>query len=183
MNQLKLNSFILSLCFLLFSCTNVPENITPVDAFKLKPYLGQWYEIARLPHSFENNLTQVTAQYQLNEDGSVKVINRGLNLCDNKWEQAEGVAKFVGEQNKGHLKVSFFGPFYGAYVIFELGPLSNGQYQYSFVSGPNTDYLWLLARQPDVSEKIKQDFIKQAELAGFNTQNIIWTQLLTLCAD
>lgn len=42
-------------------------------------YLGTWYEIARLDHSFERGLEQVTANYSKNADGSIKVINRGFN--------------------------------------------------------------------------------------------------------
>ncbi|WAJ70119.1 lipocalin family protein [Catenovulum adriaticum] len=165
----------------LLSCTGLPDKIKPVDSFELDAYLGKWHEVARLPHSFEEDMNQVTAEYQLNQDGSVKVINRGFNLCEQKWDKAEGNANFVDEKSKGYLKVSFFGPFYGSYVVFELGPKLNGQYQYSFVSGPNTDYLWLLSRTKDVSAQTKQAFIKKAKQADFNTNKVIWVNELNQC--
>ncbi|MFT6899399.1 MAG: apolipoprotein D and lipocalin family protein, partial [Paraglaciecola sp.] len=68
------------LCLLLTSCVTVPEGITPVKDFELSRYLGTWYEIARLDHSFERGLERVTAQYSLQDDGGVTVVNRGFKV-------------------------------------------------------------------------------------------------------
>ncbi|MFA0071671.1 lipocalin family protein, partial [Vibrio breoganii] len=109
---------------------------------------GTWYEVARLDHSFERGLSNISAEYSLRDDGGVKVVNRGYSLEKGEWNEAEGKAYFVEESDQGYLKVSFFGPFYGAYVVFEL---DKEGYQYAFVSGPDTDYLWLLSRTPEVA--------------------------------
>jgi apolipoprotein D and lipocalin family protein len=101
---------------LLTGCVGKPDNVEPVENFKLEKYLGTWYEIARLDHSFERGLTQISANYSLRDDGGVKVINRGYLADENKWKEAEGKAYFVQEPNIGYLKVSFFGPFYGSYM-------------------------------------------------------------------
>ena len=101
-------------------CTTVPDGIQPVHSFELDRYLGKWYEIARLDHSFERGLSKVTAEYSLRQDGGVRVINSGFSAADQEWREAEGKAYFVATEDQGHLKVSFFGPFYGSYVIFEL---------------------------------------------------------------
>jgi apolipoprotein D and lipocalin family protein len=105
------------------------------------------------------------------EDGGVRVINRGYSEKKGEWKQAEGKAFFVGEDSEGYLKVSFFGPFYGSYVIFEL---DHDDYQHAFVSGPDSSYLWLLSRTPEVSEKIKGQFEQQARSLGFNLDELIW---------
>lgn len=63
----------------LASCAGIPENAKPVDNFKLEKYLGQWYEIARLDHSFERVLSQVTANYSLRDAGGVSVLNCGYS--------------------------------------------------------------------------------------------------------
>jgi len=65
------------LAFFLKGCVGIPENVKPIDHLKLDKYLGTWYEIARLDHSFERGLTRVNANYSLRDDGGVKVINRG----------------------------------------------------------------------------------------------------------
>ena len=64
--------------FLLSACTSAPEGITPVKNFDLEKYQGKWYEIARLDHSFEQGMEQVTATYSINDDGTVKVLNKGF---------------------------------------------------------------------------------------------------------
>ncbi|MFD1383070.1 lipocalin family protein [Rhodanobacter aciditrophus] len=165
-----------AVCFavvmMLVGCTSAPKGIEPVDEFALPKYLGTWYEIARLDHSFERGLSQVTAQYSLREDGGVKVINRGYSKEDKEWSEAEGKAYFVEDSSTGHLKVSFFGPFYGAYVVFDL----DEDYQQAFVSGPDRSYLWFLSRTPTVSEADKQRFIQAARAKGFDTDELIFVE-------
>lgn len=97
---------------LLFAgCVGVPKNVKPVENFSLNRYLGQWHEIARLDHSFEKDLSRVTADYSLRADGGVKVLNRGYSEKRHHWKEAEGKAFFVQKSDIGYLKVSFFGPF------------------------------------------------------------------------
>ena len=161
------------LLLILTACTGKPEGVVAVKEFELDRYLGQWYEIARLDHSFERGLNNITAEYSLRDDGGVKVINSGFSKEDGEWQQAEGKAFFVDETDKGHLKVSFFGPFYGSYIIFEL---DRENYQYAFVSGPNTSYLWLLARTPQVDEKVTEQFIRRSQQLGFDTSKLIYVE-------
>lgn len=158
------------LTFTLLGCLGKPDTIEPVKSFALDRYLGRWYEIARLDHPFERGLTHVSAEYSLNDDGSVRVLNRGYDPVKKEWKNAEGKALFVDDKNEGYLKVSFFGPFYGSYVVFGL---DQQDYQYSFVSGPDTSYLWLLARTPTVSDAVMQQFISEAKKAGFDTSQLI----------
>ncbi|AWB68277.1 lipocalin [Saccharobesus litoralis] len=164
--RLLLFTFVLLLC----SCTGLPNNVTPINNFQLQRYLGTWYEIARLDHSFERGLSQVSASYSMRSDGGVRVLNKGFNSEDGRWQQAEGKAYFVQDETTGHLKVSFFGPFYASYTIFEL----DANYQTAFVAGYSKDYLWLLARTPQVDERTKQKFIQNAKDKGFATEQLIW---------
>ena len=162
---------IITIVFLITGCTGTPKGVHPVDNFSLHQYLGKWYEIARLDHSFERGLDNVTAEYALRSDGGVNVINRGFSRKDKQWKEAEGKAYFVTTDDKGHLKVSFFGPFYGSYVVFGLDKKA---YQYAFVAGYNHSYLWLLSRTPTVSHDVKHHFIKTAKDLGFDTSKLIW---------
>ena len=100
------------------SCTSIPNGITPVKNFELEKYLGKWYEIARLDHPFERGLSDISATYSLREDGGVNVVNRGFSIEKQKWQDADGKAYFVDKTDEGHLKVSFFGPFYGQLYYF-----------------------------------------------------------------
>jgi apolipoprotein D and lipocalin family protein len=160
------------LLLLLVGCTGMPEGVSPVGQFELPRYLGNWYEVARLDHSFERGLADVSANYSMREDGGVKVLNRGFSADEQSWSEAEGKAYFVGEPDQAHLKVSFFGPFYGSYVVFELDP----DYQYAFISGNTTDYLWLLSRTPQVDDAVRERFIERASALGFATEDLIWVE-------
>jgi apolipoprotein D and lipocalin family protein len=161
---------LIAVCYFLSGCLAVPDGIEPIDNFELNRYLGDWYEIARLDHSFERGLEAVKAEYSLRDDGGIRVINSGRDSKSQVAQQAEGRAYFVEEPNRGHLKVSFFGPFFGSYVIFEL----DENYQYAFIAGNNRDYLWLLARTPEVSEELIDQFISRASLLGFDTSQLIF---------
>ena len=158
---------------LLAGCLGYPKNIEPVKGFDLEKYLGKWYEIARLDHSFERNLEQISAEYSVREDGGVRVKNCGFSIKENKWNEVVGKAYFVREPDEGYLKVSFFGPFYGSYVIFEL---DKNDYQYAFVSGPNESYLWFLSRTPIVSYELKEKFQEKAKALGYKTEELIWVR-------
>jgi apolipoprotein D and lipocalin family protein len=163
----------LSIVFVLFltGCVGIPENVKPVDNFRMEQYLGKWYEIARLDHPFERGLTRVTADYSFRDDGGVRVLNRGYSLKENTWKEAEGKAYFVKESDQGYLKVSFFGPFYGSYIIFEL---DHENYQYALVCGPGKSYLWILARTPEMKKEIKDILTEKAARLGFDTGKLIF---------
>lgn len=160
----------LGLVTALAACTGVPDGVEPVAGFEQEKYLGKWYEIARLDHSFERNLVDVTAEYSPGEDGAIRVVNSGTDSSSGERKVAEGRAKFVGDKSVAHLKVSFFGPFYGSYVVFELDP----EYRYAYVAGYNTDYLWLLAREPGVSDEVRTDFVSRARDLGFAVEELEW---------
>lgn len=165
-------------CCLIAACSKaMPEQAQQqiIERFDPQQYTGTWYEIARLENSFEKGLEQVTANYSVNEDGTIKVINRGFNPETGKWKEAIGKAKFVDPPNAdgsrtGRLKVSFFGPFYGDYNIIEL---DHSFYNYALVSG-GEEYLWILSRTPQLTYPIKQHLISLAKGMGFKTSELLF---------
>ena len=160
----------LVLAVFLTGCVGIPKGVQPVENFSLDRYLGQWHEIARLDHSFERGLSSVTANYSLRDNGGVRVLNRGYSEKSKKWKEAEGKAFFVQKPDVGYLKASFFGPFYGSYVVFEL---DHKEYQYSLVCGPNKSYLWILARDSEIKPELKDMLIAKAAALGFDTNKLI----------
>ncbi len=164
---------IAGLCVMLAGCLGIPDNAVAVDDFELERYLGTWYEIARLDHRFERGLSHVKAEYELREDGGVRVVNSGYDTANKEWSTAEGKAFFVGEPDIGRLKVSFFGPFYGAYNIVELDKTN---YRYAMIIGPNTDYLWILARDPSLEPAVMNRLKARAEELGFPVEELIFPE-------
>ena len=151
--------------------TAPPDGVQPVTGSELERYLGRWYEIARLDHSFERGMSDVNATYELQGDGSVKVINRGYDTQRQAWKEAIGRALFIGDRHTASLKVSFFGPFYGGYHVIAL---DQQNYRWSLVAGPDRDYLWILARDKTLSADIREQLVRQARELGFATDRLIW---------
>ena len=158
--------------FAVNSCVTIPKGATAITPFDKGKYLGTWYEIARMDFKFERNLNQTTANYSLNANGSIKVLNRGFNYKTGKWSEAVGKAKFAGDPNVARLKVSFFGPFYGGYNVIALDP----DYKYALIAGNNTGYMWILSRMKTIPEDIKQNYLKLAKGLGFNIDALIWVE-------
>lgn len=157
---------------LLKSCRTVPKNVTPVKPFAVEKYLGNWYEIARFDFRFEKGLNNTTANYSLNSDETIKVINRGFDFGKNQWKQSVGKAKFVSSKDEGKLKVSFFGPFYSGYNVIAL----DADYKYALVCGKNRGYLWILSREKSIPENIKNDYLQKARGFGFDVSKLVWIQ-------
>lgn len=147
-----------------------PKGVQPIAGFDGRSYLGKWYEIARLENRFERGLEQVTATYSTRSDGGIGVLNRGYDPLKNQWQESQGKAYFTGAPSIAALKVSFFGPFYGGYNVIKL----DEDYQYALVSGPDRDYLWLLARTPTIPETVKQDYLQTARALGFRVDRLVW---------
>ncbi|HEY5681900.1 MAG TPA: lipocalin family protein [Pseudomonadales bacterium] len=153
------------------ACTGIPDGVEAVTDFQLERYLGTWYEIARLDHTFERGLTRVTAEYARRSDGGISVTNRGYDGALGEWREARGKAYFLGNPATGSLKVSFFGPFYGGYHVIALD--SEG-YQWAMVAGPSRSYLWVLARDAVVPDETFNRLVARAAELGFPTENLIF---------
>lgn len=158
---------------LLVGCTGIPEGLTAVEGFEINRYLGTWYEVARLDHRFERGLENISATYTLREDGGVDVLNKGWDTKAGEWHQAQGKAYFVDQADKGRLKVSFFGPFYGGYNVIALDKKA---YAYSMITGPDRSYFWILSRTKQLPQATLQALIEQAKTLGFATDQLIFVK-------
>ena len=148
----------------------IHSGIEPINDFNLNKYLGTWYEIARIENSFEEGLTNVTATYSLRKDGKVKVVNKGYDIEDEEWDEADGYAEFATKPHVAHLEVTFFWPFYADYVVFEIDP----DYQYAFVTSDSNEYLWLLAKTPQVSQTVIERFMRVAREKNFKIEELVF---------
>jgi apolipoprotein D and lipocalin family protein len=168
-----LRSLVMGILTLLFgSCSTIPEGLVAIKPFNKDKYLGKWYEIARLDFKFERNMNNTTAQYSINDDGTIKVVNRGYNYEKKEWKEANGIAKFVGESDIAMLKVSFFRPFYAGYNVIAI----DNEYKYALVCGNKLSYLWILSRETTIPEDIKQNYLSIAKKQGFDTSALIWVE-------
>lgn len=154
--------------------TQEPMTVESVD---LQRYAGRWFEIARLPMRYEDpTASEVTADYALNDDGTVQVVNRCINE-DGEWETSQGQAEAVDDTH-AKLKVTFMPsglrwiPFTdGDYWIIGL----DADYQTALVGAPNRKYLWLLHRNPRMTEEAKRLWLAKAQAQGYDLSELIYT--------
>ena len=152
----------------LVACTKDYDNST-VKEFDLSRYLGEWYEIARYDHSFERGMDNTMAQYILQDDGKVVVLNTGWK--DGKFKLAEGKAKYPDPQGEpGALRVSFFLFFYSDYNVMMV----DENYQISLVGSKAEKYLWILSREPYIPDDVKEAMLAEAVKLGYDTSKLIW---------
>ncbi len=153
----------------LFCSCGAAQNIdrTTVAEFDLMQYLGTWHEIARFDSRFERDLVEVTAHYSLNEDGSIKVVNRGYNTRKERWGESEG--RVITTPQLGRLRVSFFPMIYSDYNILVLGD----NYQWALVGSSSPDYLWILSRSAEMNPSTLDQIIAEAENRGYDISKLL----------
>ena len=150
-------------------CVSGPKvDNAPVAALDLNRYLGEWYEIARFDHSFERGIERAKANYTLNEDGTIKVVNSGVK--DGKPKTAIGKGKRTDAP--ALLRVSFFGPFHADYRVMMI----DANYKYALVGSGGADYLWILSRTPTLADDAKSELLAEAKRRGYDTDKLIWVK-------
>lgn len=150
----------------------------PVSSVDLERYAGTWYEQARLPQRFQEKCVgDVTAQYALNDDGTIAVTNR-CRTEDGSFDETSGVARRV-EGSTSMLEVRFAPAWmswlpmvWGDYWIVELDP----EYRWVLVGAPDQDYLWILSREPQLEEAMVDQLLERAEARGYPVQEVIRTR-------
>ena len=166
---MKTRIMIVALVAVVAGCVSGPKvDNTPVAALDLNRYLGEWYEIARFDHSFERGVEQAKANYTLNEDGTIKVVNSGIK--DGKPKTAIGKGKRT--DTPALLRVSFFGPFYADYRVMMI----DEGYTYALVGSGSADYLWMLSRTRDLPDSTKSELLSEAKRRGYDTDKLIWVK-------
>ncbi|HOZ30804.1 MAG TPA: lipocalin family protein [Bacteroidales bacterium] len=164
-----MKKYLLILIPIIMSCATSTKDLTVVKNFEPDKFLGTWYEIARLDHSFERGLDYVTATYSIREDGKIKVLNEGIK-ADGTQSQAEGKAYVKKtEDNAGELRVSFFLFFYAKYRIIYLD-----NYEIAVVTSGTKNYLWILSRTPKLSEHQLRQLEYFCGQNGFDTKKLIY---------
>jgi apolipoprotein D and lipocalin family protein len=168
--QYMLRIVISSVALLVSACGGNPEPLPVVERVDLERYTGTWHEIARLPQWFQRGCYNATAEYSLNDDGSLKVVNR-CEKVDDEPSRAEGRARVVKGSNNAKLKVRFDNWFSrllptiaeGNYWIIHLSEA----YDVVMIGEPEREYLWILARQPELPDQRYEKLVARAKKLGF----------------
>jgi len=175
MKHFLISGIVSSIAAVLTGCATTSD-IAAVKDFEPERYMGTWYEIARLPQYFERDLDEVTAEYTLKSDGTIKVVNSGVKA--GKPQSITGKAKLKHPDAKpltGELRVSFFWPFYSDYRIIELAP----DYGYAVVTAGSRDYFWVLSRTPTMEKERLDAILNRAKELGFDLGELEYPRPVT----
>jgi apolipoprotein D and lipocalin family protein len=164
--------FIAFLCALLPACGGSYPPLDTVDSVDLQRYAGKWYEIARLPNSFQDDCWNSTAEYEIIDSETIRVINRcEEDSAGGEIDDVNGKAWVVEGSRNTKLKVSFFWPFKGDYWILEL----DEDYRWVAVGTPSRKYLWIMAREPRWDIVPLEDLKRRLADKGFDVSKLIST--------
>ena len=168
-----------SALLLLLACiapaAHAADPVTSVQALDISRYAGQWYEIARLPVSFQDECAgDITAAYTLRDDELIGVRN-ACRTVDGETSVAEGVARQV-KGHPGRLEVRFapdwlsWVPFLWAdYWVIDLDP----GYTWAVIGEPGREYFWILSREPAMDRALFDKIKARAVAMGYDLAPLI----------
>lgn len=149
------------------------QTVAYVDVLR---YAGSWYQIAANPTFFNEGLVGVTANYTLQDDGTIKVLNSGfVDRLDGEPELIEGLAVVADPVSNASLAVSFPGQPELPFPNYLIVVLDEVDYQYAAVTDPLFTTLFILSRTPQMDDKIYQQIITQLEAKGVPTEQLLLT--------
>ncbi|WP_127716880.1 lipocalin family protein [Halobacteriovorax sp. HLS] len=164
------------LLLLLSLSFSVNAKVETVEKVELDRYLGKWYEIASYPQWFQKDCTAVSAEYSLKKSGNIRVINSCRKFSpDGELKIAKGTARVKDKETGAKLSVQFFLPFIripfleGKYWVIML---DEQDYQYSVVSDPKMETLWILSRTKVMDEYLYQTILDELKYKGYDLSKL-----------
>lgn len=153
---------------------------TTISSLDISRYMGTWYEVARMDHRFERGKVGVKAVYELQDDGTIAVINSGYHdSLDGEFTEASAVAYQPDASVPGKLKVAFFWKVYTPYYIMELGD----DYEYALIGSSGDNFLWILSRTPQIDEASLSSLLLRASERGYDISELIFVEQPVLMSD
>ena len=167
---MKITLFLAALMLLCSGCNeDKSAALRGVENFRIDDYMGTWYEIARTPNFFERGLSDVKAVYTKRPDGKISVVNSGIKKSGKKVYITGSARPRSGRDSRGELEVSFFPPFYSPYLV-----LATDYTSFAIVSGKNTEYLWILAREPHLTHSQTDRILAIMKELGIPDKNLFF---------
>jgi apolipoprotein D and lipocalin family protein len=147
-----------------------PAPIKVEKKIDLNRYQGKWYEIAAIPTKFEKGCTNVTSEYSLQKDGSLRIVNecRVIESGNLKKTYSKALLKDPGTNSKFKLKIR--GPFKRDYQVLEVG----NNYDYALVGNESRTRLWILSRKPILAKNIVDRLMEKAKNEGFDIRKVVF---------
>ena len=150
------------------------EVATPQTSnFDLDRYMGQWYEIARLDHPFERGLIRVTSTRTKAPDGTIAVVNRGIDKATGQARETRATARLLDSAGRPTLEVDY-GAAGGKHTYDVLVMAPDGSH--ALVGATDRSALWMFSRTPTLDAPTIENLKARALSAGYSLDNLMMVE-------
>jgi len=140
--------------------------IHTVESVDLKRFMGDWYVIASIPTFIETDAYNAVESYKLAEDGTIETTFRFKKGGFDGPEKTYTPRGFIEDrQSNAVWGMRFVWPFKAEYRIIYL----SNDYERTIIGRTKRDYVWIMARQPSISEEDYRRLVKFIEEQGYES--------------
>lgn len=172
MRRLRCNGFktgIIVSMVALAACGSQRAELRTVDYVDLNRFMGDWYVIANIPTFIEKGAHNAVETYALNPDGTIDTtfVFRDGDF-DGKRKEYNPRGFIRDEQSNAEWGMRFIWPFKADYRIVYLTP----DYSQTVIGRNKRDYLWIMARTPQISDSEYEAILRRVAEMGYDTTEI-----------
>lgn len=162
---------LIAVCVLSGCATTAADRgpIATVDSVDLPRFMGTWYPIANIPPWPETNAYNSVEQYRLDEDGTIPtVFTYRHQALDGPLKTLESKAFVLDKTTNATWGVQFIWPIKAEYLIAWLAP----DYSQVIIARNKRDYVWFMARTPQVSDADYQAAARRIQAMGYDIDQL-----------
>jgi len=156
-----------ALLLTLVGCTTSSMDVPAVTSFDARRYVGDWYEIARMPSAY-NNLEDVTYHHELFGNGVI-FVKRGY--FEDREREITYRGPFEDKRSVGELRLKFLYDFGMLYRVIWISP----DYDVAMVTSEVLNDLWIFAREKKIPKEQYDKLVKMAKDWGFDVDKLEMT--------
>ena len=165
----KLALALVAVSLLIAACASKGPEMKTVDHVDLERFMGDWYVIANIPTFLEKGAHNAVETYSLNDDGTIDTtftFHEGGFDGELKEHNPKGFV--LDEETNAHWGMRFIWPIKADYRIVYL----NDDYTQTIIARQKRDFVWIMARTPQIPESDYQRLVDYAGSIGYDTSQI-----------
>lgn len=152
----------------LASCSSYAPMKT-VDYVDLERFMGDWYVIANIPTFIEKGAHNAVETYGMNEDGTIDTVFTFRDgSFDGEIKRYNPKGFITDEETNALWGMQFIWPIKADYRVVYL----DDEYRVTIIGREARDYVWLMARDPEIAEDEYQKLVKFIGDIGYDVSQV-----------
>ena len=145
------------------------DDLETVDYVDLEKFMGDWYVIANIPTFIEKGAVNAIESYRLDSKGRVKTTFTFRKGSKNGPEKEYNPMGFIyDKKTNAEWRMQFLWPFKSPFLIIDL----DEDYTYTVIGIPSRKYVWIMARNHSLDEKIYNNIVSNLKKVGYDISQI-----------